>query len=156
MSISGTPAVGNTLTCKATVTTTAAETVTYQWTRDTVAIAGATAPTYLVAVADETHHLACAVTVSGDGGSATSTSGYDGVPAESGGTVSESVVEHLVRLRPECGPVGGVERLVCRLGRSGRYIHLSLRRAKRDIFGQHRYFQAASVKKNPGLTFCVF
>jgi len=92
VSISGTPAVGNTLTCKATVTTTAAETVTYQWTRDTVAIAGATAPTYLVAVADETHHLACAVTVSGDGGSATSTSGYDGVPAQSGGTVSESVV----------------------------------------------------------------
>jgi hypothetical protein len=92
VSISGTPAVGNTLTCKATVTTTAAETVSYQWTRDTVAIVGATATTYVIVAADETHHLACEVTVSGDGGSATSTSGYDGVPAESGGTVSESVV----------------------------------------------------------------
>ncbi len=92
LSISGTPAVGNTLTCKATVTTTAAETVSYQWTRDTVAIVGATATTYVIVAADETHHLACEVTVSGDGGSATSISGYDGVPAQSGATVTESVV----------------------------------------------------------------
>ena len=91
-SISGTPALGSTLTCKANVTTTGAETISYQWTRDTVAIAAATSTTYVIVAADETHHLACQVTVAGDGGAATAISGYDGVPSQSGATVSESVV----------------------------------------------------------------
>jgi hypothetical protein len=91
-SLSGTPAIGNTLTCKSNVTTTAPETVSYQWTRDTVAIAGAIATTYVVVAADATHHLACQVTVAGDGGSASAISGYDGVPAQSGSTVTETVV----------------------------------------------------------------
>jgi hypothetical protein len=80
-SLSGTPAVGSTLTCKPNVTTTAAETITYAWLRDTVPIAGATAATYLVTSADETHHLSCQITISGDGGSASATSGFDAVPS---------------------------------------------------------------------------
>jgi hypothetical protein len=91
-SISGVPAVGSTLTCKPNVTPTAAETVSYQWTRDTAAIAGATSPTYVIAVTDQTHHLSCQVTISGDGGSATGISGFDGVPAQSGATITESFV----------------------------------------------------------------
>jgi hypothetical protein len=91
-SISGVPALGSTLTCKANVTTTAAETLSYQWTRDTVAIPGATSTTYVIVAADETHHIGCTVTVSGDGGSTTAISGFDGVPAESGATISESFV----------------------------------------------------------------
>ena len=46
----------------------------------------------MIVAADETHHLACQVTVAGDGGAATAISGYDGVPSQSGATVSESVV----------------------------------------------------------------
>jgi hypothetical protein len=91
-SISGIPAVGSTLTCKANVTTTAAETVGYQWTRDTVAIPAATSTTYVIVAADETHHIGCTVTVAGDGGSTTAISGFDGVPAESGAKISESFV----------------------------------------------------------------
>ena len=91
-SLSGTPAVGTTLTCKPNVTTTAAETVTYAWLRDTVPIAGAAAATYVIAAADETHHLSCQVTISGDGGSASATSGFDAVPSQTQGKITETFV----------------------------------------------------------------
>jgi len=91
-SISGTPAVGSTLTCKANVTTTASEAVSYQWTSDTQPITGATSPTYVIVAADQTHHLSCQVTISGDGGSASAISGFDGVPAQTGATINESFV----------------------------------------------------------------
>ncbi len=91
-SLSGTPALGSTLTCKPNVTTTATETVAYAWTRDTVAIPGATAATYLVTVDDETHHLACSVTIAGDGASTTATSGFDSIPSQNGTKITESFV----------------------------------------------------------------
>jgi hypothetical protein len=91
-SISGTPAVGSTLTCKSGVTTSATETTSFQWLSDTTPIAGAISPTYVIAVADQTHHLSCEVTISGDGGSASATSGFDGVPSQSGGSIIESFV----------------------------------------------------------------
>ena len=65
-SLSGTPAVGQTLTCKPNVTLAAGDTIAYQWQRDSNAIAGATGTTYLVASADATHHLNCAVTIAGE------------------------------------------------------------------------------------------
>jgi hypothetical protein len=91
-SLSGTAAVGDTLTCKANVTTTSVETLAYQWLSDTTAIAGATAATYTIAPTDASHHLSCEVTISGDGGSASATSGFDSVPSETEGTVAESTV----------------------------------------------------------------
>ena len=89
-SLSGTPAVGSTLTCHPNVTTTATETVGYAWLNDTLPISGATASTYVVAASDQTHHLSCQVTIAGDGGSTTATSGFDSIPAQSGGKVVES------------------------------------------------------------------
>ena len=91
-SLSGTPALGSTLTCKTNVTTTTTETVAYAWTRDTVAIPGAAAGTYVVTAADETHHLACVVTIAGDGGSTTATSGFDAIPSQNGTKILESFV----------------------------------------------------------------
>jgi hypothetical protein len=88
-SLSGTAAVGNTLTCKPNVTTTPPETLGYAWLRDSAPIAGATAAGYLVASADQTHHLSCQVTVSGDGGSASATSGFEAIPSQ---TIAESFV----------------------------------------------------------------
>ena len=46
----------------------------------------------MVAAADETHHLSCQVTIAGDGGSATATSGFDAIPAQRGGKIVESFV----------------------------------------------------------------
>ncbi|MGD0196747.1 MAG: hypothetical protein ABSC56_02395 [Solirubrobacteraceae bacterium] len=92
VSISGTPAVGDTLTCALAVTAPVGLTVAYTWVRDTTVIAGASGSTYVVALADETHHLYCTATLSGDGGSATGQSGYVAVPAETLGTVFETTV----------------------------------------------------------------
>jgi hypothetical protein len=89
-SLSGTPAVGNTLTCKSNVTTTASETAAYQWLSDTVAISGATGATYVVVAANASHHLSCQVTIAGDGGSASATSGFDAIPSQSLGKVLET------------------------------------------------------------------
>ena len=101
--ISGTPAVGNTLTCNLGVTVPAGLTVVYKWVRDTTTIAGATAGTYVVALVDETHHLYCNATISGDGGSAGAGSGYVAVPAETLGTISETTAG-----KPSAGPSGTV------------------------------------------------
>jgi hypothetical protein len=91
-SISGTPAVGSTLTCKSNVTTTAPETTAYQWLSDTLPIAGAIAATYVIVATDQTHHLSCQVTIAGDGGSASATSGFDGVPSQTQGKINETIV----------------------------------------------------------------
>jgi hypothetical protein len=87
---SGTPAVGGTLTCKTNVTTTTTETVAYQWLSDTIAIPGATGATYVVAATDASHHLSCQVTIAGDGGSTTATSGFASIPSQSLGKVLET------------------------------------------------------------------
>jgi len=94
VSIGGVPAVGQTLTCNLGVTVPAGLTVTFKWVRDTTAIVGATAATYQVAIADESHHLTCGATISGDGGSASSGSGYVAVPAETLGTINETTIAH--------------------------------------------------------------
>lgn len=91
-SLSGTPAVGQTLTCKPNVTVNPPLTIAYQWLSDMVAIAGATAPTYVVAVADQTHHLSCYVTIAGDGGSASANSGFDAIPSQTAGKITETFV----------------------------------------------------------------
>ncbi len=90
--LTGTAAVGDTLTCNVGTTVPAGLTVTYAWVRDTVAISGATAARYVVAVADETHHLNCVVTISGDGGSESASSTYDAVPSETIGMLTETAV----------------------------------------------------------------
>ena len=87
---SGTPAVGSTLTCKSNVTTTATETASYQWLRDTAPIPAATAATYLVVAADAGHHLSCQVTIAGDGGSASATTGFASIPSQTQGKIRES------------------------------------------------------------------
>ena len=89
-SLSGTPAVGSTLTCKPNVTTTTAETVSYQWLSDTAPISAANAATYVVAATDASHHLSCQVTIAGDGGSASATSGFASIPSQTQGKVLES------------------------------------------------------------------
>jgi prepilin-type N-terminal cleavage/methylation domain-containing protein len=71
--ISGTATVGSVLTAGAR--TPAAATVTYQWRRDGVAIAGATASTYTLVAAD----LGTTITVS-----ATGTGGYTGTVTSTG------------------------------------------------------------------------
>jgi hypothetical protein len=91
----GTPAVGRVLTCDANIpatTTTALVAINYAWLADNTPIAGATAATHLVSLADASHHLRCQVSISGDGAITTATSGYDNVPSQNVVTVTETRV----------------------------------------------------------------
>lgn len=90
LTIVGTPALGQTLTCNLGVVVPAGLTVTYQWVRDATIVAAATAGTYLVGVADKTHYLYCRATISGDGATETSQSNYVAIPANTLGTVGET------------------------------------------------------------------
>lgn len=71
--ISGTPNVGQTLTCS-TGTWINAVSFAYQWLRDGVAIAGSTANTYLLVTADALKEISCRVTATNDVGSTQATS----------------------------------------------------------------------------------
>lgn len=91
-SISGTPAPGQRLTCKSGVTATTGVTLAYAWLRDTKAIAGAGASTYVVSTADVSHHLQCRVSATTAEGTRSATSAFVTVPAGGLGTISETTV----------------------------------------------------------------
>lgn len=73
--ITGTPTVGQNLTCS-TGTWTGTATITYarQWMRDGVDIAGATSATYALVGADQTRTITCEVTATNSLGSITALS----------------------------------------------------------------------------------
>jgi len=79
--VSGTPAVGKTLSC-ATGTWTGSPTLsyTYAWLRNGAAIAGASASTYVVQTADQGTGLACKVTATNKSASASAVSNTLTVP----------------------------------------------------------------------------
>jgi len=92
-SISGTPAPGQTLTCRPGIEAETRVTLAYAWLRETVPVTGSTLSTYAVKGRDSGHHLQCQVTATTGGGSATGSSGFVTVPA---GGVPEAAGETLV------------------------------------------------------------
>ena len=62
--ITGTPSVGQSLSCSPGSWSANPSAWAYQWSRDGSPIAGATSPTYVVVSADQGHSLTCAVTAS--------------------------------------------------------------------------------------------
>ncbi len=71
--VTGTAAAGETLTCTQGAWSGSPNGFTYQWSREGVAIAGATNDTYVIQEADQGHTLTCTVTASnGERGTATS------------------------------------------------------------------------------------
>jgi hypothetical protein len=68
--VSGTPAVGQTLSCSTGTWSNAPTSYAYQWRRDFIEpIAGASSPAYTIASADVGHELACQVTATNAAGS---------------------------------------------------------------------------------------
>ncbi len=81
---SGTPAVGQTLSCaRGTWTGSPAPTYSYAWLRDGTPIAGASATTYTVQAADQGNGVTCRVTATNRNGSAAAISNTLIVPAPS-------------------------------------------------------------------------
>jgi hypothetical protein len=81
-SITGTPAVGQRLTCHSGITAGAQARIGYAWVRDLIPIPQATSSTYSVKGQDAGHHLQCQVTATDGGGSATMKSAFVTVPVE--------------------------------------------------------------------------
>ena len=79
-SISGTPAVGQKLTCQNGLSSTAGVRLAYAWLRDLVPIAEATSSTYTPKGVDSGGHLQCKVTATNGGGSASATSSFVTIP----------------------------------------------------------------------------
>lgn len=86
-SITGTPAVGDTLTCgRATFSGDGPPTVAFQWLRNGSPITSARAARYTVQHADAGHTLTCKVTATGTYGTASATTAPVGVPSPQSGT----------------------------------------------------------------------
>lgn len=71
--VSGTGAVGNTLSCTQGIWT-YGQTYAYQWLRNGANIAGATAASYVLQALDSTNNVSCRVTATNPAGSAQATS----------------------------------------------------------------------------------
>jgi fibronectin-binding autotransporter adhesin len=85
--VTGTPSVGQTLTCSQGIWSAAPTAYTYQWNRDGSPIGGATNTTYVVSSADSGHALTCTVTASNSFGSGTAVSAGLSVPAPPGAPI---------------------------------------------------------------------
>ena len=79
-SITGTPAVGQRLTCHPGTPSGTTARLSYAWVRDLIPIPEATATTYTVKGQDSGHHLQCQVTATDGGGSATEKSAFVTIP----------------------------------------------------------------------------
>jgi hypothetical protein len=79
-SITGTPAVGQRLTCHPGTPSGTTARLGYVWVRDLISIPEATATTYTVKGQDSGHHLQCRVTATDGGGSATGKSAFVTIP----------------------------------------------------------------------------
>jgi Alpha galactosidase A/Alpha galactosidase C-terminal beta sandwich domain len=79
-SISGTPAVGQRLTCHAGTPTGTTARLSYAWVRDLIPIPEAAGTAYTVKGQDSGHHLQCQVTATDGGGSATGKSAFVTIP----------------------------------------------------------------------------
>jgi hypothetical protein len=95
-SISGVAQVGSTLTASPGIWANSPESYTYQWKRNGVNIAGATASTYVPAVADQGLALSVAVTASNSGGTSS--------PASSSAT--SAVISAFAAVTPPAGALG--------------------------------------------------
>jgi hypothetical protein len=79
-SITGTPAVGQRLTCHPNLAAGAEARPTYAWVRDLIPIPATDASTYTVKGQDSGHHLQCQVTATDGGGSVTEKSAFVTIP----------------------------------------------------------------------------
>jgi hypothetical protein len=90
-SISGTPAVGQRLSCHTGIADPGSARITYAWLRDLLPIPGATSSTFVVRGGDAGFHIQCQVTAADAGGNASAKSGFvtipiQGVPVAAGET----------------------------------------------------------------------
>jgi hypothetical protein len=146
--VSGTPTVGQTLTCNpGTWGGDGPLALAYQWLNDGASIDGATTTTYTVQDSDRGHQIACSETATGPRGQATQTSTAVSVPAPSppggggggggGGTDTTAPVVLSVSASPRTfavDPNGTAETAVSAKAPRGTTFHYTLSEAARVVF----------------------
>ncbi len=106
-SITGSPYVGQVLTCSQGTWTNSPTSYAYQWLRGGSAIAGATSSTYSLGAADAGGLISCAVTSTNAGGSTVSTSAAVTVPVLSSPVTDTTPPVTTI----ESGPVGAAREI---------------------------------------------
>jgi hypothetical protein len=122
--LTGTPAVGQALTCSQGSWSHEPTYLVYQWLRNGTVITGQTASTYTLQAADQGHTITCSVTAGNGAGAASATSNAVPIPVPlvlfAGVKVKGAVASVTVRC-PGPGSCSGVLRIVARVvGRHGK------------------------------------
>jgi hypothetical protein len=81
-SLTGTPAIGQRLTCHTGISSGTTARISYAWLRDLIPIPNATASSYVVRGGDAGFHIQCQVTAADAGGDASAKSGFVTIPIE--------------------------------------------------------------------------
>jgi Carboxypeptidase regulatory-like domain len=116
--LTGTAAVGQTLTCSQGSWSHEPTYLLYQWTRNGTVIGGQTGATYTLQAADQGHSITCSVTVGNGAGAATANSNTVAIPVPlavfAGVKVKGSVASITLRC-PGPGACSGVMKIVVRV-----------------------------------------
>jgi Carboxypeptidase regulatory-like domain len=122
--LTGTPVVGQTLSCSQGSWSHEPIYLTYQWTRNGTVIAGQTGTTYTLQTADLGHSITCSVTAGNGAGAATAMSNTVAIPVPlavfAGVKVKGSVASVTLRC-PGPGACSGVMRIIARVTKHGKH-----------------------------------
>ncbi len=118
--LTGTPVVGQTLSCSQGSWSHEPTYLVYQWLRNGTVIAGQAGPTYTVQAADSGHSMTCSITAGNGAGAATATSNALAIPVPLAVVKSVKVKGSNVSVKLSCpgvAPCSGVMKIVAKHGK---------------------------------------
>jgi hypothetical protein len=127
--LTGTPVVGQALTCSQGTWAHEPTYLVYQWLRNGVVISGQTGATYTVQAADPGHSIACSVTAGNGAGAATAMSNAVAIPvplAVFAGVKVKGAVASVTLSCPGPGACSGVMKIVARVKRGKKTSNVTI------------------------------
>ncbi len=119
--LTGTPAVGQALSCSQGSWSHEPTYVVYQWLRNGSVISGQTGPAYVLQAADKGHSITCSVTAGNGAGAATAMSNAVAIPVPLAVLVGVKVKGSVASVTLSCpgvAPCSGVMRIIARVSPS--------------------------------------
>ncbi len=122
--LTGTPAVGQALSCSQGSWSHEPTYVVYQWLRNGSVISGQTGPAYVLQAADKGHSITCSVTAGNGAGAATAMSNAVTIPVPLAVLVGVKVKGSVASVTLSCpgvAPCSGVMRIIARVAKHGKH-----------------------------------
>ena len=122
--LTGTPAVGQALSCSQGSWSHEPTYVVYQWLRNGSVISGQTGPAYVLQAADKGHSITCSVTAGNGAGAATAMSNAVTIPVPLAVLVGVKVKGSVASVTLSCpgvAPCSGVMRIIARVTKHGKH-----------------------------------